>query len=151
VPQHLESFPALASATLADFLLNLCLPHSLNWPCLALAKLALATPTFASFDAAARLRRSRSSMTPQCTRQRSAADAWRGLRRSNSNACRYSDRRRTSRREVRWIGALRGGSAALRAEAAKTAIACAEAAGVVVAGFVENADRSVSIATRRVG
>lgn len=43
-------------------------------------------------------------------------------------------------------GALRGGSAALRAEAAKTAIARAEAAGVVVAGFVENADRSMSIA-----
>lgn len=42
--------------------------------------------------------------------------------------------------------ALRGASARLRAEATKAAIARAEAAGVVIAGFVEHADRSVSIA-----
>jgi predicted Zn-dependent protease len=42
--------------------------------------------------------------------------------------------------------ALRGASGALRAEAAKNAIARAEAAGVVIAGFVEHSDRSVSIA-----
>jgi predicted Zn-dependent protease len=43
-------------------------------------------------------------------------------------------------------GALREATAALRADAAKTAIARAEAANVVIAGFVEHADHSASIA-----
>jgi predicted Zn-dependent protease len=43
-------------------------------------------------------------------------------------------------------GALRGASAALRAEAARLAIARAEANKVVIAGFVEHQDTSVSIA-----
>jgi predicted Zn-dependent protease len=42
--------------------------------------------------------------------------------------------------------ALRGASAALRADAAKSAIARAEASGVVIAGFVDHFDHSLSIA-----